>query len=201
MGRKLSMSNSQRTELDNRISAAWSTFHANKGELCSKHYPLRDRAKLFEACVTSVALYGCEAWALTKAMSAELDTVRHRMLRYVFRLHRRRGGSESESWVDYMIRSGQQARSLASSQSMEPWSTVYRRRKWRFAGQLSRFTDGRWSQAVLQWRPNACLGRSQGRPKTRWDDDISAFSGGDWVELARDENLWSVAESGFVSDI
>ena len=89
LGRKLALSQSHMVELDNRIGAAWAAFHKHKQKLCSKHYKLQDRCRLFDATITPTLLYGCVAWALTGQMEKALNVQRRRMLRYVFRLHHR----------------------------------------------------------------------------------------------------------------
>ena len=124
LGRKLCMQDCQHTELMNIIYAAWAAFHKHKGELCSKFYRLEDRTKLFESVFTPSALYGCEAWALAKAMCSELDVARRKMLRYVFRIHRRRSTDVEESWVDFMARSARRIEDLSTLHRLDNWSAV-----------------------------------------------------------------------------
>jgi hypothetical protein len=48
--------------------------------------------------------------------------------------------------------------------------------KWQWAGHISRRTDNRWGERVLEWRPR--LGkRSVGRPQARWSDDLRGKAG------------------------
>jgi hypothetical protein len=197
LGRKLSLGYHHAVELRNRISAAWAAFHKHKAELCSKFYPVRDRARLFDAVVTSALLYGCAAWALTKSQCTEIDTLRRKMLRYVFRIHRRRSSPNEESWADYLHRSARRVDEMSAMLSMETWSTTYRRRKWRFAGTVARQSDGRWSQHMLYWRP--CGGRDRGRPRTRWADEIVRLAGDGWAQAATDQTLWKLLEDGFAT--
>ena len=97
-------------ELDNRIAAAWGSFHEHKSELCSKHYSLKDRVKLFEAVVTPTALYGASTWTLKLDMVKQLKTAWRKMLRYVFRcfckkkLTYRHGYSSFESLCEKLNR-------------------------------------------------------------------------------------------------
>ena len=67
-----------------------------------------------------------------------------------------------------------------------------------FAGKTARQKDNRWSNLILDWQPDFGLGCFQGRPKKRWSDDIVAYVGGNWIELANDVNLWSSLEDGYV---
>ena len=162
-------------------------------ELCSKHYTLHDRCRLFDATVTPTLLYGCAAWALTAKMEQALKTQRRKMLRYVFRLHRRR----DEAWVQYVQRSAHDVDIVAEKQGMRDWVATYRLRKWRFAGALARKNDNRWSSLLMSWKPADGAGRARARPFTRWSTDFDTFAGGSWIEHAKDEAAWAANEDLF----
>ena len=122
-----------------------------------------------------------------------------KMLRSVFRIHRRKDGTgDSETWVDFVQRSAHTVDSMAAFHGIENWALAYRRRKWRFPGILARQTDNRWSAKLLEWQPCKGLGRSRGHPKTRWADQIEALAGGNWKEVAHDIAQWDALEEGFV---
>ena len=82
------------------------------------------------------------------------------------------------------------------------WVTEQRSRKWSWAGHVARRNDGRWTQAVLDWRPQGQ--RKQGRPAKRWEDDVQTFckdvasdmgcNSGEatWRELAQDRDSWKL---------
>ena len=132
-------------------------------------------------------------------MEHQLQVVRRKMLRYVFRIHRLRDQQGTlEGWVDFVQSSAHRVDVIASHHGMEDWVVTHRRRKWRFAGSLARQTDGRWSRQAIGWRPNMGHGRSQGRPRTRWSDQLEQFAGGEWFQLAMDEEQWQIAEEVFV---
>ena len=120
------------------------------------------------------------------------------MLRYVFRIHRRKHADELEDWVCFVQRSAHTVDNIASAHGMEEWVTLHRRRKWKSAGAFARKTDGRWSKQVLEWSPSFEQRRSQGRPKLRWAEDIEKFAGGDWMKYALDADMWSVYGEAFV---
>ena len=54
---------------------------------------------------------------------------------------------------------------------IEDWVTKSRMMKWSWAGHVARRTDGRWSTAVLEWKPIGGK-RNVGRPIKRWGDDL-----------------------------
>ena len=123
------------------------------------------------------------------------------MLRYVFRLHRKRlqPSGELEDWVQYVQNSAQRVDQLCQRLEMIGWIETYRIRKWRFAGELARKQDSRWSQQAVQWRPNGGVGRSAGAPPTRWEDQLLQFAGGDWMAKAQDAESWAVSEDVFAT--
>ena len=112
-----------------------------------------------------------------------------------FGLHRR---PERETWVEYVQRSAHEVDEIAERHDMKNWVAESRRRKWRFAGQLARRTDKRWSSLLVAWVPAYGPGRSPGRPFTRWTTDFERLAGGDWMKVAHDENLWRHLQDGFV---
>jgi len=115
------------------------------------------------------------------------------MLRYVFRWHKKK----DQDWVAYMQESADRVATMSAQLDMIDWVEHYRRRKWRLAGSLARCGDARWSRQILEFKPNCGHGRSAGRPKTRWSDQLEAFAGGDWLALATDADRWEAAEDVF----
>lgn len=44
-------------------------------------------------------------------------------------------------------------------------------------------------------------GRGQGRPRTRWTDDIVKYAGGDWIESAPDAGFQKQLEPGYTEGL
>ena len=65
---------------------------------------------------------------------------------------------------------------MAAKLDMTDWVHLHRRRKWRLAGSLARCDDARWSRQILEFKPDFGCGRSVGRPKRRWADQLEAFA-------------------------
>ena len=89
--------------------------------------------------------------------------------------------------------------------SIDDWVTAQRRMKWRLAGHLARRTDGRWSEAVLSWRPTRGH-RDQGHPRRRWTDGLKRFfvehvgmEGDLWKLAAQDRQERHALEGDFIS--
>ena len=183
--------------MSNRLAAGWAAFHKHKGELCNRYYRTSDRVRLFDAVVSPTVLYGSSAWALTQVMEDKLRVTWRKMLRYVFCLHRRSSESCAEDWVDYMQRSAHQVETMARKHGLKDWVATYRRKKFNFAGQVARRTDDRWSKLAIEWLPHGGVGRSRGRPFTRWSDDLVKYAGGDWQNYTKDVAFWTLAGEAY----
>ena len=66
-----------------------------------------------------------------------------------------------------------------------------------WAGHVARFNDNRWAKRVTAWTPREWT-RRQGRPKTRWRDNLVHHLGPVWPRIARDRRLWRQFKEGFL---
>ena len=84
--RSLSLLNLHDVEIEHRMKTAWSKFMGLKHILCNKSYPTHQRLRVFDSTVTSAALYGSGAWAMTEPRRVKLKTTQRRMLRWANRM-------------------------------------------------------------------------------------------------------------------
>ena len=191
------MAEFHQSELDNRIRCAWAAFSKYGEVFKSRAYAFHLKAKLFEAVVSPVALYGCPSWTLTSKMEDQLRTTKRRMLRLMSGTRRH----PQETWVEYIKRATAEAERRMMELNFVCWVDAYRCRKWRFVAKAVRATDGRWSKRLLNWNPHfrcwPC--RSVGHPQLRWEDSFARIAGGDWLSIAASE-VWPVLEHGFVTN-
>ena len=66
-----------------RISSAWNKWRELASLLVNQSIPLRERAKVYCACVRPVLMYAVETWALTEKLECLLASCDQRMLRYM----------------------------------------------------------------------------------------------------------------------
>jgi hypothetical protein len=60
--------------------------------------------------------------------------------------------------------------------------------KWQGADHITRRTDNRWGNRVLEWKQR--LGkRSVGRPQAKWSDDLLRTAGRSWMRLPEDRAI------------
>ena len=109
-----------------------------------------------------------------------------------------------ESWVHWLQRTARDIDTKLSDLKIDYWDVLLRRRRWKWAGRVARMERDRWPIIASLWDPSsmvyrarAAATRAAGRPKTRWEDDISDFCASetlgtmDWIQLAQDYRLWN----------
>ena len=90
LGQRISFDDAVSTEVKNRLKAGWATFTSHRQELTGKHYPLKQRLRLFDGTVTPTILYAASTWTLTEPLRQQLQRTQRRMLRMVIGTPRRR---------------------------------------------------------------------------------------------------------------
>ena len=120
--------------------------------------------------------------------------------------------NELENWVDWMKRATRASEECMSQFGVPDWVEEVHRRKFRWAGHVSRRHDGRWTREVLTW--SASGSRTQGRPKLRWTDGLNSFfnrsmglatntGAGNmlWMAVAEDRERWQAVEDEYIKAV
>ena len=141
----------------------------------------------------------------------KIRTTQRRMMRKMLNTKRQRqtdrdGNEILENYVDWIQRATRKVEEVMSQYGVPDWVEESRRLKFRWAGQVCRRTDGRWTTQALK-SPSSGSRRS-GRPITRWSltldkffDEVSKAMGTnvDWQAIATDQDSWHAYEDQFVS--
>ena len=108
-----------------------------------------------------------------------------------------------EDWVAFIRRATLWSEDAAEHAGLTPWTEQHRLRVWRLAGRAVSTSDGRWTKRLLTWRPwfRTLAYRQVGRPLKRWDDLITEYFGGDWVNTASDQDLGRILQSAYVQKL
>ncbi|MEG7521837.1 MAG: hypothetical protein M3H12_01875, partial [Chromatiales bacterium] len=102
---------------------------------------------------------GAETWALTNQAKNKLAAAQSKMERSMLNITYRDG--KTNIWVREMTR------------VIDIMEQV-RRRKWTWAGHISRIRDYRWTSRITTWKPYDGK-RSRGRPARRWRDELDEY--------------------------
>ncbi|VDP35289.1 unnamed protein product [Heligmosomoides polygyrus] len=70
------------TEVNSRVSAAWSKWRSLSGVLRNRKIPKHLKLKIYRAVVGPVAMYGTEYWPTTKEVETRLSVMETKMLRW-----------------------------------------------------------------------------------------------------------------------
>ena len=74
---------SYRTEITQRVSAAWRNWKRCSGVLCDRRMPVKLKGTVYKTVVRPALLYGAETWATTRGQEARIEVNEMRMLRWV----------------------------------------------------------------------------------------------------------------------
>lgn len=164
LGQVLTIPRDHNKEIGRRIGAAWATFGKARELLIKKRIPMYVKRRYFNQCILPSLLYGCETWALTKAMELRLARCQRAMERRMLgvRLIEKR----SIAWIRKRTGLGDVV-------------VKYRKRKWRHAAKILDQKRGfRWDKWLANWKPKTS--RPLGRPRTRWEDAFIKTAGKHW---------------------
>ena len=71
-------------EVNARIQKARGSFSKLRRPWLSKSLRKDTKIRIFNACVKSVLLYGCETWLVTKEIQRKIQTFVNRCLKYIY---------------------------------------------------------------------------------------------------------------------
>jgi len=134
------------------------------------------KVKIFNGCVKSVLLFGCETWLVTNEIQRKIETFVNRRLRFILRI-----------WWPNIISN----KDLWEATGHEDINLEIRKRKFRWIGHTLRKEDGEISKAALFWNPQG--NRKRGRPRNCWRRWVIKEAGRSWNELrflAADRRKW-----------
>uniref|UniRef100_A0A914URR5 Reverse transcriptase n=1 Tax=Plectus sambesii TaxID=2011161 RepID=A0A914URR5_9BILA len=167
-------------EISRRLAAGWATFSKFATFFTAPRITMRLKQRLFHQCVLPAMLYGCETWALTKAMEDRLAKAQRRMERRILRVR---------------LRDRRPNTLLRGITKLHDIVECARRRKWRFAAKVAALNATLWTRTMTSWTPDAT--RPVGRPRRRWADELRGVAGSDWLRAAVLPS-WNNMESRFV---
>lgn len=181
LGKQLSFREIDSEEVERRIGSAWKRYWSLKHILKSK-LPIKLKKKVLDSCVLPCLTYGCQTWCLTEKTANKISICQRTMERSILNL------KLSDKVKNTEIRKRTQVTDAIIH---------VRKLKWKWAGHLSRYEDGRWTKRVTLWRGPSKGKRRVGRPLKRWVDDIQAVAGESWMKKAQDREKWSSLEEAF----
>jgi endonuclease/exonuclease/phosphatase family metal-dependent hydrolase len=170
-------------DISSRINKARATFSKLKNIWRDNNISLKTKTKVFNACVKSVLLYGCETWFVTNNITSKIQSFVNRCLRFILKIWWPKKISNQELWK----KTGQVDINLQ-----------IKKRKYGWIGHTLRKSTTEICHSALEWNPQGR--RKQGRPKATWRRTVLKESGkksfGELRALAENRTRWrSFADS------
>ena len=156
-----------------RISASWLKWKEISSLLVNRGVPLRHRARVYEACIRPVLLYGSETWPLTVGLREMIRTTDRRMLRYMAGVR----------WQDRVP-----SEEVLRRCDLEDIESKLRRNRLRWFGHVKR--RGEDSAVGRAMRMEVPGRRPVGRPKKSWRRCIE----GDMEDLGIEEDTAEIRD-------
>ena len=178
LGKTVTQAGDLLPEIKRRIALGWAAFSKVANIMNSWKARMKIKRKVHNEYVLPVMMYGSETWALKKAhMELAQRKMERIMLGITQRDHKRNTWIRHQTGVNDIID--------VIKKGIHGW-----------AGHIARFNDNRWTKRVTEWTPREWT-RRQGRPKTRWRDNLTRYLGPAWSRIARDRRLWKQFREGF----
>ena len=153
-------------EVNARIQKARGSFSKLRKLWLSNLLRKDTKIRIFNACVKSVLLYGCETWLVTKEIQRKIQTFVNRCLMYILRI-----------WWSNIISN----KDLWKVTGQEDINLEIRKRKFSWIGHTLRKEDAEIPKAALLWNPQG--NRKRGRPRNSWRRSVIKEAGRSWNEL------------------
>ena len=134
-----------------RIAAAWKKWREIAGILVNRNIPIKNRIRMYQACIRPVLLYGGETWPITKRLEQLLRSCDSRMLRYMANIR----------WEDRISNE-----EVLHKCRLQEISSVLRKQRLRWFGHVKRMEENSILRRAMNLQLN---GRKPvGRPKKTW---------------------------------
>jgi len=165
LGRIVAENGGTSRELSARIQKVRGSFSILRRVWLSKSLRKDTKIRIFNACVKSVLLHGCEIWLVAKEIQRKIQTFVNRCLRYILRIW----------WPNISNKD------LRKVTGQEDINVEIRKRKFRWIGHTLSKEDGEIPKATQLW--NSQGNRKRGRPRNSWRRSVFKEAGRSWNEL------------------
>ena len=152
----------QNKEIQRRITAGWTAFVKHRYIFKGNTGACLKR-QVYNTCVHPAMTYGAKTRALTTQTKNKLAAAQTKMERNMLN-------------ITYQDR------------KTSIWVREVRRRKWTWAGLVSKIRDNRWTLRITRWKPYERR-RPRGRPVRR---TTRLLEGTIWQRIVQDRQMWSM---------
>lgn len=160
LGAIITADNNMNKEIKARIQSGNRCYYALRELYQSRTMSRSSKLKLYHATIRPVAMYGCEAWTLTKANEDALRRFERKILRKIY------GPTKDPRSGQYRIRTNAELEELYQGDIVREAKS----QRLRWAGHIHRAPDDRMLK--MAWQETPTNRRPPGRPRMRWRDNV-----------------------------
>jgi len=166
LGSFVTSDNDMEYEVASRIQSGSRCLFSLDHVFCSRVLSRKAMLRVYKAVLRPTITYGCETWNLTARAQKRRLTFENKVLRQILRPKR------YPLTARLRMRSNEEARRFTG----QPLITrTIKSHRLRWAGHVARAPPTRYIRQVLDGRPTSP--RPRGRPRLRWEDNVSADAG------------------------
>ncbi|CAH2083788.1 unnamed protein product [Euphydryas editha] len=143
--------------------------------------PVNIKTKVMTSCLLPCLTYACQTWKYTSKIKNKITTCQHGIERSMLNI------KKIQKIRHNNIRKITKAKDALN---------YAKKLKWKWAGHVARLEDDRWTSRITKWK-GPYGKRLQGRPHTRWEDEIIKIAGPCWPQVAQDRDVWNSLEEAF----
>ncbi len=211
LGSQIACSGDCTAEVDHRIARAWAAFHKHSKLLLCRSASIFRRLERLRSFVLPALLYNIGTCRLTKKHLSRLRGVELKMMRRILGYRLTHTITPQQDAADYMAISAARIGQYRSRASWHRWGEEALLKTHRWAGHVARITaraPARLVGKALLSRGSRYLQRMtqlygyQGHPQRfrvwRWEQLFSRRRGPDWLQDARQGELWEDCEASWL---
>ena len=173
LGATLTKDGTSSSELRIRTAMATAAM-ARLHPIWKSNISFRSKHRLYKSLVCSIFLYGCESWTLLAEEERRIQAFENKCLRRLLRISYKDHKTNDFVWDSVSGLAGPQ----------EPLLSIVKRRKLKWFGHVTRHDS--LCKTVMQGTVEG--GRSKGRPRKNWMDNIKEWTGLDTPTLLEQTN-------------
>jgi len=150
-------------EIRERIAKGNKAFCANKALFKRNLVSRKSKLKLYWSVIRPIVVYGCETRVLKESIIQKLSVFERKLLRKIF-------GPTKEANGMWRVKTNKELDELIKHRNIINYVKA-QRLSW--FGHTNRMPETSIVKRIHKWKP--FTGRPAGRPKSRWDDDVSGM--------------------------
>lgn len=181
LGKQIGFDNSNNElEVERRTRNSWNKYWSYK-EIMKSNVPIELKKKILDSCILPCLTYACQTWKFTNKIKNKITTCQRSMERSMLKIKK--------------VHKIRHTAIRKVTKSIDALSYA-QKLKFRWAGHVARLKDKRWTYEVTMWSGPPGKRRA-GRPYARWEDDVKAIAGAEWIGTAGDRDAWKSLEEAF----